>query len=75
MKEQNKYDQITSGLLDRLKYILPFADRAVEEIVCEETDLLKQIIPRMFEVMHKAAKVSCDYVRHGMWSLDGFDAC
>ena len=66
---------MTSGLLDRLKHILPFADRAAEEIVCEETDLLTQIIPRMFEVMHEVAKASCDYVKHGRWSPDGFDAC
>ena len=61
-----------SGLLDRLKRILPFADIVAEEIVCEETDLLEKIIPRMFEVMHRVAKVSCDYVKHGRWacSLD-----
>ena len=75
LKEQHRYDQITSGLLDRLKHILPFADRTAEEIVHEETDLLKEIIPRMFEVMHKVAKVSCDYVKHGRWSPDGFGTC
>ena len=72
MKEQNKYDQIPSDLLDRLKRILPFADRVAEEIVCEETDLLEKIIPRMFEVMHKVAELSCDYVKHGWSSPDGF---
>ena len=72
MKEQNKYDQIPSGLLDRLKRILPFANIVADEIVCEETDLLEDIIPRMYEVMHKVAKVSCDNVKHGGWLLDGF---
>jgi len=72
LKEQNKYDQIPSGLLDRLKRILPFANIVADEIVCEETDLLEDIIPRMYEVMHKVAKVSCDYVKHGGWLLDGF---
>ena len=65
MKVQNEYDQIPSGLLDRLKRILPFADIVAEKIVCEETDLLEKIIPRMFEVMHKVATVSCDYVTKG----------
>jgi len=65
LKEQNKIDQIPLGLLDRLKRILPFANIVAEEIVCEETDLLEKIIPRMFEVMHMVAKVSCDYVKHG----------
>jgi hypothetical protein len=35
------------------------------QIVCEETDLLEEIIPRMYEVMHEVAKVSYDYVTHG----------
>ena len=67
---QNEYDQIPSGLLDRLKRILPYAnivaDKIVEDkTVCEETDLLEEIIPRMYEVMHRVAKISYDYVTHG----------
>jgi hypothetical protein len=57
-------------LLDRLNRILTFADTVMEEIVCEETDFLEEIIPRMFEVMCKAAEVSCDYVKHRRWSPD-----
>jgi hypothetical protein len=72
LKEQNKFDQIAAGLLDRLKAILLFAKKAAEEIVCEETDLLEKIIPTMFEVMHRVAKVSCDYVKYGWSSPDGF---
>jgi len=26
----------------------------------------------MFKVIHGVAKVSCDYVKHGRWSPDGF---
>ena len=58
-----------SGLLDRLQRILPLANKVADEIVCEETDLLERIIPRMFEVMHRVAKFSCDYVRHGRLSF------
>jgi len=54
-----------SGLLDWLKRILPFADIVADKLVCEETDLLEAIIPRMYEVMHRVAKVSYDYVTHG----------
>ena len=75
LKEHNKYDQMPSGLLDRLKHILPFADVVAEEIVCEETDLFEEIIPRMFEVMQMVAKVSCDYVKHGRWVPTGFGKC
>ena len=77
MKVQNEYDQIPFGLLDRLKRILPFADIVADKIVadklvCEETDLLEEVIPRMYEVVHKVAKVSCDYVKHGRLSPNGF---
>jgi hypothetical protein len=34
-----------SGLLDRLKRILPLANKVADEIVCEETDILEKIIP------------------------------
>ena len=67
---QNEYDQIPLGLLDQLKHFLPFAGIVVDKIVvdklvCEEMDLLEDIIPRMYEVMHKVANVSCDYVKSG----------
>jgi len=81
---QNEYDQIPLGLLDQLKRILPFADIVADKIVtdkivadkivCEEMDL-EDIIPRMYEVMHKVANVSCDYVKYveyGRWLPDGF---
>ena len=72
LKEQNKIDQKPLGLLDRLGRILPFADTVAKEIIGEETDLLDEIIPRMFEVMYGVAKVSCDYVRHGRLPCSGF---
>jgi len=65
LKEQNKYDQIPSGLYDRLQRILPLADKVAEEIVCEETEILVKTIPRMFAVMKRVAELSCDYVKRG----------
>ena len=65
LKQQNKYDQIPLGLLDRLRRVLPLANRVADEIVCEETDILEEIIPRMFKVMQRVAVYSCDYVRRG----------
>ena len=73
LKEQNKIDKIPLGLLDQLKRISPFANIVAEEIVCEETDLLEEVIQNMFNVMYEVAKVSCDYVKHGRWSCSGFD--
>ena len=42
------------------------AKKVADEIVSEETEILKELIPRMFEVMYRVAKLSCDYVKRGM---------
>ena len=54
-----------SGLLERLQRILPLADKVADDIVCKETDILEEVIPRMFRVMQRVAKFSCDYVTRG----------
>ena len=41
------------------------------EFVSEETKILKGFIPRMFEVMSRVAKLSCNYVKHGRWPSPG----
>ena len=68
LKEQNKYDQVPSSLLDRLQRILPLADKVADEIVIEETAILDKLMPRMFEVIQKVAKFSCTYVKRGRFS-------
>ncbi len=78
MKEQNKYDQMPSGLFDRLQRILPLADKVAEDIVYEETEVLQKIMPRMFEVMQAVAKFSCDYVKRGLFGrslVSGLSGC
>ncbi len=62
-----------SGLFDRVQHILPLAKKVANEIVSDETEILKELIPRMFEVMHRVTKLSCDYVKRGRWSSPGFD--
>src|SRR5258706_6485008 len=62
-----------SGLCDRVQHILPLVEKVAGEIVSEETEILKELIPRMFEVMHRVAKLSCDYVKRGRWSSPKFD--
>ena len=62
-----------SGLCDRVQRILPLAKQVADEIVSEETKILKGLMPRMFEVMHRVAKLSCDYVKRGRWSSPSFD--
>ena len=55
-------------LLDRLRRILVFADKVADKSVYEETEILEKTIPRMFKVMQKVAKYSCDYVKRGRFS-------
>ena len=64
-----------SGLCDRVQRILPLAKQVADEIVSEETKVLKELIPRMFEVMHRVAKLSCDYVKRCMWLFPQFGKC
>jgi len=68
LKEQNKYDQVPSSLLDQLQRVSPLANMVADEIVNEETDILDKIMPRMFEAMQTIAEFLCEYVRHGRFS-------
>jgi len=68
MKEQNKYDQMLSNLSDRLQRVLPLTKKVVDKIVGEETEILNEIMPRMFEVIQRIAISSCEYVKHGGFS-------
>jgi len=65
LKEKTEYDRIPPGIFDQLQRILPLAEKVADEIVCDETDILEEVIPRMFKVMRKVAESSCDYVRRG----------
>ena len=72
LKEQIKSDEMPSSLLGHLHRILDLADKVADEIVCEETDLLVEIMSRMFEVMKNIAEFLCEYVKRGRfsrWSL------
>ena len=65
-----------SGLYNWVQRILPLAKKVANKIISEETEILKELIPRMFEVMHRVVKLSCDYVKCGrQWSSPGFDKC
>ena len=69
------YDQLPSGLCDRVQRILPFVAKVADGIISEETEMFKELIPRMFEAVHRVAKLSCDYVKRGRWSSPRFDKC
>ncbi len=54
-----------SGLCDRVQRILPLVKQVANEIVSEETKILKDLIPRMFQVMDRVAELLCGYVTRG----------
>jgi len=66
---------MASGLCDRVQRVLPLVEQVADEIVADpdETKVLKELIPRMFEVMYRVAKLSCNYVKRGGWSSPRFD--
>ena len=64
-----------SGLCDRVQRILPLVKQVGNEMVTDETKILKELMPRMFGVMYRVAKSSCDYVKRGGWPSARFDKC
>src|SRR5258706_11686762 len=57
-----------SSLLDHLQSILPLVEKIEDEIVCEKTEKLGEMVSQMFEVMQKIAKFLCEYVKRGRFS-------
>ena len=55
-----------SVLCNRVQRILPLVNQVADGIISEETKILKDLIPRMFEAMYRVAKLSCEYVKCGM---------
>jgi len=49
----------------RLSRILPLAGKVADDIICEETQILDTIVPRMYKVMQTAVKFACEYVKRG----------
>ena len=62
MKEQSQSDQVLFGLLDQLQRILPFANTIADDVICEDTEVLEEIILQLFEVMQRVANFSMGYV-------------
>jgi hypothetical protein len=52
-----------------------FANRIADEIICKETKVLEEIIPRMFEVMYRVAQILSDYIKRGGQSSSGCGKC
>jgi hypothetical protein len=63
LKEQRKYDDMVSALTDGLARVLPFATLALEEVVCDETELLDRAVRRMCILIADAANFICAYTK------------
>jgi hypothetical protein len=63
LKEQKKYDDMVSALADGIARILPFATLALEEVVCDETELLDRAIRKMCTLIADAANFICAYAK------------
>ena len=51
---------------------MPLADKVADEIDDKQTEILAKIIPQMYEVMHRVARFSCQYVKRGKQPSSGF---
>ena len=59
-----------SNLYDRVQRFLPLVEKVSFQNVSEE---ILGLTPRMFGVIHKVAKLLCDYVKRSRWSSPRFD--
>jgi hypothetical protein len=63
LKEQKKYDGMVSDLADEIARITPFAKLVLEEIICDETELLSRAVTKMCSLIMDTAKFICAYAK------------
>jgi hypothetical protein len=63
LKEQKKYDGMVSDLADGIGCITPFAKLVLEEIICDETELLYRAVTKMCSLIMDTAKFICAYAK------------
>lgn len=63
LKEQNRYDAMVSELAMRTGRILPFADRLLEDAVCEETELVALAIGKLCDLIVETAGFACKHIK------------
>jgi hypothetical protein len=63
LKEQKKYDGMVSDLADEIGRITPFAELVLEEIICDETELLRRAVTKMCSLIIATAKFICAYAK------------
>jgi hypothetical protein len=63
LKEQNKYDGMVSDLAEGIGRICGFATLALDDIVCDETELLDRAVRKMCTLIADATNFICDYAK------------
>jgi hypothetical protein len=63
LKEQNKYDGMVSDLAEGIGRICGFATLALDDIVCDEAELLDRAVRRMCTLIADAANFICAYAK------------
>jgi len=57
-----------SSLADSIARMFPFANLVIEEILCEETELLDREVERLCALIRDAASFICDYAKQSLTS-------
>jgi hypothetical protein len=63
LKEQKKYDGMVSDLAEGIGRICGFATLALDDIVCDETELLDRAVRKMCTLIADATNFICAYVK------------
>jgi hypothetical protein len=68
LKEQKKRDEAVSDLADATGRILPFAELVIEDIICEETELLERVVGNLCALISDTASFICEYTKQSLTS-------
>jgi hypothetical protein len=63
LKEQKKYDSMVSDLAEGIGRICGFATLALDDIVCDETELLDRAVRKMCTLIADATNFICSYAK------------
>jgi hypothetical protein len=66
LKEQKKRDEAVSDLADSVSQILPFAELVIEDIICEETELLERAVGKLCALIRDTAGFICEYAKQSL---------
>ena len=66
LKEQRKYDEMVSDLANGINRILSFAERATEDAIYNDGDLLEKAIGKLYELIVETAAFICSYTKRNV---------